>query len=306
MRVLVVCLNPTIQRTFVVPNFRVGEVNRSRTQRTDASGKGVNVARVLAQLGAEVTHLTQSGGRDHDLFCSLAEEEGMRLDLVETDIEIRLASTIIDEERRSVTELVEEGREVPPDVEGRIRARFLSHLPGLDGLVISGSKAAGFSPGLFPWMVGEARRHQTTVLIDYRGEDLLGSLSRGPHYVKINAAEFVATFLPDLVPNGEVAEHGVNGDLLEAVQQKMRELHENYGIAPILTRGAHPTLYLHEGTVREEHPIEITPVNTIGSGDAFAAGFIYRVLRGSALVEALRFGHECAARNAQLLKPGSL
>ena len=306
MRVLVVCLNPTIQRTFVVPSFRVGEVNRSRTQRTDASGKGVNVARVLAQLGADVTHLTQSGGRDHDLFRSLAAADGMHLDLVETDIEIRIANTIIDEERRSTTELVEEGREVPADVEGRIRARFLSHLPGLDGLVISGSKAAGFSSGLFPWMVGEARRHNARILVDYRGEDLLSSLSQAPHYVKINAAEFVATFLPELVPNGGGGEHGVNGSLLEAVREKMLELHRDYGIVPMLTRGAHATLYLEEGQVREEHPIDITPVNTIGSGDAFAAGFLYRALRGSILLDALRFGHECAARNAQLLKPGSL
>jgi sugar/nucleoside kinase (ribokinase family) len=53
-------------------------------------------------------------------------------------------------------------------------------------------------------------------------------------------------------------------------------------------------------------------VNTIGSGDAFGAGFMHHRLSGESgggqdgLIHAVRFGHECAAANAQLLKPGSL
>lgn len=96
MHILVVCLNPTVQRTFVVENFRVGEVNRAGRHRTDASGKGVNVARVLAQLGARATQLTHSGGRDHPLFRELAEGDGVEIDAVETEIEVRTAYTIVD------------------------------------------------------------------------------------------------------------------------------------------------------------------------------------------------------------------
>jgi fructose-1-phosphate kinase PfkB-like protein len=311
VHVLTVCLNPTIQRTFVVDEFRTGEVNRAVEHRTDASGKGVNVARVLFQLGARASHLTHSGGRRHELFCELARRDGVEIDAVETNIELRVASTIVDRSTNTTTELVEEGREVPADVEGRVRAHFLRHLPQIDGLVISGSKAPGFSTELFAWMVGEARRHDCTVLVDYRGDDLLATMPSRPHFIKPNFIEFVRTFLPELVPRGGLSEHSADPDLLSAVSRKMLELNREYGTTPILTRGPLPTLYVNAGAVEEEQPIEIIPVNTIGSGDAFGAGFMQHRLSvrgggGDELLQAIRFGHECAAANAQLLKPGSL
>lgn len=304
MNVLVICLNPTIQRTFVVDRFRVGEVNRAAQHRTDASGKGVNLARVLVQLGVHATHLTHSGGRDGPLFRGLAEHDGIEMDVVDADIEIRVAHTIVDRAQGSTTELVEEGREVPPDVEGRLRARFLRYIRAVDGIAISGSKAPGFSPDLFAWMVGEARRNHTPVLSDYRGEDLQASLARSPHIVKPNLAEFVQTFLPERVPAEGLSEHVQDASLLADVREKMLELHERYGSLPVVTRGAYPTLFVENGQVAEESPIEIEPVNTIGSGDAFAAGFFFKYLSGESVRTAVHFGHECAALNAGILKPG--
>ena len=306
MHILVVCLNPTVQRTFVVENFRVGEVNRAGRHRTDASGKGVNVARVLAQLGARATHLTHSGGRDHPLFRELAEDDGVEIDSVETEIEVRTAYTIVDPAAGVSTELVEEGMEVPPDVEGRVRARVLRHLSVIDGLIITGSKAPGFSSSLYPWIVAEARRQGITVLTDYRGTDLEQSLASGPHFIKPNIAEFLQTFLPERVPPGGVSERGVDEVLAAAVKEEMIRIHREDGVVPIVTRGPRSTFYVEDGAVREDSPIEIEPVNTIGSGDAFAAGFMHRHLEGSPLLEAIRFGHECAAANARVLKPGSL
>jgi 1-phosphofructokinase/tagatose 6-phosphate kinase len=54
---LSICLTPTMQRTMRFPSVEKGEVNRTSEYRIDASGKGVNVTRVLDQLGEEVTHL---------------------------------------------------------------------------------------------------------------------------------------------------------------------------------------------------------------------------------------------------------
>lgn len=50
-RFLVVCLNPTFQRTVTLDHLECGEVNRGTAARLDASGKGVNTARVLVAGG---------------------------------------------------------------------------------------------------------------------------------------------------------------------------------------------------------------------------------------------------------------
>ena len=65
---LTVCLNPVMQRTMMFPVLRENEVNRTSRYYTHASGKGVNVTRVLTQLGAGAVHLTHAGGRDRDRF----------------------------------------------------------------------------------------------------------------------------------------------------------------------------------------------------------------------------------------------
>ncbi len=63
---LTVCLNPTLQKTIVLQKLLEDEVNRTNEHFLDASRKGINVSRVLTQLGAEVIHLTQVGGRNRE------------------------------------------------------------------------------------------------------------------------------------------------------------------------------------------------------------------------------------------------
>lgn len=305
MHVLVVCLNPTVQRTLVVEGLRIGEVNRVVEHRIDASGKGVNAGRVLAQLGARVTHLTQSGGRDHELFRRLAEEDGIEMATVEADVELRQGTTVIDRSTATTTEVVEKRETVPSGTEDRIRRRYEELLPPADGVLIAGSKAPGFSGELFPGLVERARAAGKFVLIDYRGEDLLGSLPHRPDIVKPNLMEFARTFLSEQA-GADLSEHEHDEELLAETRRKMLELHASYGADVVLTRGSSPALYVVDGVVEEAAPPEITPVNTIGSGDAFGGALVFKRLSGATLAESVRFAHACAAENAKLLKPGSI
>ena len=47
----VVGLNPVIDRTYYINDFRSGVKFYEITPRTDVGGKGVNVARVLSRMG---------------------------------------------------------------------------------------------------------------------------------------------------------------------------------------------------------------------------------------------------------------
>ena len=60
--ILVVSLSPAWQRTLEFDRLALGEVNRAKRVIETASGKGVNVARVAKQLGADVLLLTVLGG----------------------------------------------------------------------------------------------------------------------------------------------------------------------------------------------------------------------------------------------------
>lgn len=67
-RVVTVTLNPAIDQTLSVPGFTAGQVNRVAESRSDAGGKGVNVASVLADLGVEVIATGFLGVENQGLF----------------------------------------------------------------------------------------------------------------------------------------------------------------------------------------------------------------------------------------------
>ena len=62
-----VCLNPCMDRSISIAEFKYGGMNRVVNSRSDAGGKGVNVAVTSARLGLETTcisFLHRNGGKE--------------------------------------------------------------------------------------------------------------------------------------------------------------------------------------------------------------------------------------------------
>eukprot|EP00667_Euglena_gracilis_P017057 EG_transcript_17914 len=297
-RVLTVCLSPTLQKTLLLPDLAEDEVNRCLTERLDASGKGVNVTRVLRQLGAQATHLTQLGGCFREKFLAMCQEDGLCVEWVESNTEIRFCYTLLSQAKRTSTEVVEEAPAVAPAVEAAVRRAFAALLPAVQAVAVSGSKARGFSAALFPDMVRLAKAEGKLVVLDYRKDDLLHSLPHGPDVVKPNFAEFLDTFFPGQTFDSDEA-------AVRAVKDRMLALRREYGCTVIVTRGSCPTLYTtDQDTVGELLPEVLEPVNTIGCGDAMTAGVLFALATGQTTEEAVALGHRCAKQNAQHLRPG--
>lgn len=300
--ILVVCLNPVLQRTLLFDDWAENEVNRTDQYYLDASGKGVNVSRVLSQLGAKALHLTHAGGRERDHFLQMCADDGLELAWVESESEIRTCTTLLNRRNRSSTELVEEARPVAPETEGRVRRRFLELIEKAALLVISGTKAAGYSEELYPWMAGEAERREVPVVLDIKGPDLEGSLRHHPLLIKPNLAEFVKSFLGKEMES----EQAEDQELLDEALAKMRSLSAEFGTSVVLTRGGKGLLAYHQGEIIHREALPLTPVNTIGCGDAFTAGCAFELARGGRFDDALDLGTKCAAANARLIKPGAI
>ena len=298
---LVVCLNPTLQKTFRLDELRPGQVNRVRSSRLDLAGKGANAARMLGQLGERTVHLTQAGGEHLETFLRLAAEDGVDMRCVRGDLEIRHCYTLLDGLDRSTTEIVEPGWPVTPEVEEGIRAEYRALLDSAHTVIISGSKAPGFSDSLFPAMVAEAVERRLRVILDIRGADLVQSLPHRPSLVKINVNEFSSTFLSDPLP-----EETDPSLMPEALTARMCEIVHRWGTTLVLTNGAKPVMFVENGGVQMINPTQVEPVNAIGSGDAVTAGIAAGVHRGLSLRDAIALGLECARRNVILEKPGSL
>ena len=196
-RILAVCLNPTFQRTVSLEKLEKGEVNRAVEARLDASGKGVNVARVLNQLGSASVQITHLGpGREE--FLKLCMADGLDVSWVDSPSPIRTCITLLDGTERSTTEIIEPTLPVDDGTVRELRGIYTRELKKADWVVLSGSKAPGYPEHLYAEFCAEAREARIPVLADYRGEELIASLPWRPTVIKTNLVEFASTFLPHL------------------------------------------------------------------------------------------------------------
>jgi 1-phosphofructokinase/tagatose 6-phosphate kinase len=297
---LAVCLNPTLQKTLVFTAVRTGDVNRCLRSRLDASGKGVNVARVLGELGQSCTHLTHAGGRFRSTFLTLAEASGVTVRAVDSKSNIRFCTTLVELETSQATELVETSERVSETTEARLRRAYLELIKTHRFVIISGTKAAGYSEQLIPDLVFAARAQHCRVVLDVRGADLVNSLAAKPDLVKPNFAEFVATYEQELTAKPSDA------DMVAKVEAKISKLSAETGVAFVLTHGERPALVSEKGQSWRQAPERHEVVNPIGSGDAFTAGLASALAHGKTLRDAVTEGHRCGLLNAQQLAPGTL
>ena len=299
---LSICLNPVLQKTIVLNSLHENEVNRSGEYYFDASGKGVNVSRVLTELGEDVVHLTQVGGINNKLFLNKLKADKINIQTVDSQSEIRYCYTLINKENKTTTEIVEEAEKVNPKTEKNIFEKFLRIIPKIDVVIISGTKAAGFSDSLYPSIVKKSKQEGKKVILDIKGGDLKNSLEYKPDIIKPNLSEFASTFLND----ASFKESHENAKKMDVIKNEMNELYDKYNTTVILTRGKFGTLYINENKIYEVVPEFITPLNTIGCGDSFTAGFASSWSKGVSLEESVIKAHECARLNALNIRPGSI
>lgn len=322
MSVICICLSPGLQHTVFIDTLIPGEVNRLGDVVVDVAGKGVNVCRVLQRLGVTALCLAQ-GGSNADELASLARLEGLDLRLIPSSGRLRTCTSIVeatDASGHRVTELVEPSSTVDESCVIAMTKTVEDLLSSAHALVMAGSRAPGY-PADYPARLARmAMESGVPVVLDMQGPDLRDALVAQAALVKINLAEFVATFLADRF---EVREHGgslAEPDIAPDLMNAIAEVSRNFATSFVLTRGAKSTLLVRDGSVRvlPVPPLAAEEVlNPTGSGDSFLAGMLARLLQtdrpstwNSAPIEvlekAIEFATVCAQSNARTARPGFL
>ncbi len=295
--ILTVCLNPTFQSTLLLDSFKKGEVNRCTVHYLDASGKGMNTARILSQLGSDAALLTHLGGPRKKEMLELCSKDAVEVLHADSSSDIRTCTTIICD--GVCTELVQNPEAVDENCEGPIRTLFSEAIQRAEALIICGTRAPGYSKTLYSDFVKEAKEKGKFVLLDIKGEDLLSCLPYRPDVIKPNFTEFVETFFGEKVPEQEQ-----NASLLERVYAKMESLQVEFGCKSVISRGKHDLLLFDEkpATVRIE-PTKV--VNSIGCGDTLSASLTLEIQKGSSLQHAAITATNHATMQAKTIHPGS-
>lgn len=93
-----VTLNPALDKTAQAPNFKLDAVTRITELRQDPGGKGINVSKVIRQLGGTSTAWAVLGGNTGRYIRETLAEQGIECRAFEVEGETRTNLKVIDPE----------------------------------------------------------------------------------------------------------------------------------------------------------------------------------------------------------------
>ncbi len=294
--ILTVTLNAAIDRTIAVPNFRLGQRHRAVESRTVAGGKGVNVARALSLLGRPVIATGFAGGPTGTRVVEQLREEAVLTDFTRIAGETRINLSVVDPTSGEQTEINERGPAVSPE-EVEAFAKRLDYLArGADLCVLAGTLPPGAGPDLYARLVNDLRARDVTVVLDAEGEAMLAGLRAGASVVTPNERE-----AEELVGQ----EFGDRSDLVHGLSELVRL---GAGEAAI-TRPDGCVGVVGEGGGRrfvEVQTKSLEAVSSVGSGDAFLAGYVAARYDGRPAADCLAYGVACGAESTQHFGAGKV
>jgi len=294
--IITVTLNAAIDKTLAVPNFRLGRRHRAVEQTAMAGGKGVNVARALRALGQPVIATGIAGGPTGTRIVEHLTEEGILNDFVRIREESRTSTAVVDPTSGEQTEINEHGPHVSEGELDLFVDKLLYLAKGAAVCVISGSLPRGVDLGLYGRLIEEMKRLGVTTVLDSEGEPMNLATRRGPDVVSPNELEAEA-----LVGHEFSDEQDRRTAVREMIDLGAREAAMTLpdGCLAMLSDGGERKLY--RATLEA-----LEPVSTVGSGDAFLAGFVASRYSGRDSESCLRFAVACGAESTQHFGAGRL
>jgi len=298
--IITVTLNAAIDKTLAVPNFRLGRRHRAVEQTSMAGGKGVNVARALKALGQPVIATGIAGGHTGTRIIEQLTDEHILNDFVRIREESRMSTAVVDPTSGEQTEINERGPTVAEAELELFVDKLLYLAQGAALCIFSGSLPGGVDEGLYARLVPELRRLGVTSIVDAEGEAMRLATRAGPDVVtpnELEAEELVGHEFADADDRATAVKEIVGIGAREAIMTMPDGCLALLGTDSDATRPRQ----LCRATL---DPLE--PVSSVGSGDAFLAGWVAARYDDRPAHECLRFAVACGAESTQHFGAGVL
>jgi len=274
--ILVVSLNPALDITYRIDVVDWAGVNRPAEVHARPGGKGLNAARVLQALGADVQLIALTGGNTGNEVRSAFSATGIPAVYAEIAADTRRTFSVVDVGRGDTAGFYEAG----PPVTASEYARFLEHyaaaLAGCSAVLLSGTLPPGLSARTYAELIEIAANAGVPSVLDAEAEALWLATAACPAIVKPNIAELESAVGGPLLRTGD----------LDGVAEAAAQLRERGAGAVVVTLGADGLIAVTaEGTwVATPKPADGNPT---GAGDAAAAALVYGHILGQSWPELL-------------------
>lgn len=289
--VLTLTVNPAVDRSACVKHITPDDKLRCFDERLDPGGGGINVCRVIQNLGGHSKALYTSGGPIGQLLQLLLDD----LDMDHHPIPIQqwTRENFVVTEQISTKEFrftmqgpklsEPEWKTITDEVSKQIKA------PGY--LVISGSLPEGVPEDFYRQFAIHPKLKSTRIVLDTSGPALSKGLGSNIFLIKPNLREL--RMLVDSPLSTEKEQMEAARYLVDQGQA------ENI----VLSMGASGALVVNKDVCLRLHSPVVPIKSTVGAGDSMVGGIVHRLQMGDLLTDAAAYGVACGA--AAVATPGT-
>lgn len=288
-RIATLTLNPALDLATETAKLRPTEKLRCTAPQVDPGGGGINVARVVRELGGDAVAVFPEGGASGALIVELLRAAGVRCETVPIAGVTRESFSVTERETGLQYRFVLPG----PGIDASAGAALIDRIAALAPawLVLSGSFPPDLPPDFTERLGATARRVGARLILD-TGTDLAAiGRATGAWLIKPNRSEL------------EAAAGGPLADRDAVAGAARRLLRSGAARCVVVSLGADGALFVDEQSDRHVPAPAVTPVSAVGAGDSMVAALTLALARAVPIEDALRYG--VAAGAAALLTPGT-
>ncbi|MTI60378.1 MAG: 1-phosphofructokinase [Firmicutes bacterium] len=285
-----VTLNPALDKTIILDEFRIGKVNRIKKVFRDAGGKGINVSKMIRNLGGQSIATGVLAGETGSFIKKELERMKINYDFIDSIGETRTNIKLIDLSTDTFTDINESGALLPPEKLLELKGLIFKDMGDGDLLVLAGSVPAGVSHHIYADWINKAKEIGAKTILDADGSLFKNGVKAGPTLIKPNNHELSAYFAKDMTDRGEIIDFAV-------------ELFE-YGVEKIMiSLGSAGAIFLAGDKKIRIEPLSLDIKSTVGAGDAMVGALSLGIANELSLEEMAILS--AAASSASLLNDGT-
>ncbi len=272
-----ITLNPSIDQHILVKHLVKDDANRALWVGRYPGGKGINVSKVLVELGGRTHAYALVGGFSGEFLQKLVEPLNIPLTTLSINGETRINTIVTDVADQTQTRISAPGPRVAQKELDRFLKKLLSVRPKPRFWALGGSLSAGMPSRTYEKFIRALQRNGTPCILDTDNEALKFGIRAKPFLVKPNEYEMQRLCGRNLK---------TKRDYLKAAEFLVKT-----GIRiVIVSLGAKGALFV---TTKESFQVftpQVAVKSKVGAGDSLIGGFVLGLCRGMSLRKAACLG----------------
>jgi len=271
-------LNPSLDYVLQVNSLALEETQRAENAFLYASGKGINVSRMLTRFGVQTSAWGFVGGLNGDRFSRILEEEGINTSFIPCQAETRLNVIITELKTYDQLRVSAKGPEISDKEIIKLYERINNLPEELEFVTFGGSIPKNVPKNIYKELIEIIKSKGIRCILDTSNEALTQGIQAKPFLIKPNLHELNEILEGEIISTIEEIKIAASKIVSEGVK--------NVAIS-LAKEGA---IFVNESKIIHAFAPKVEVKSKVGAGDSMVAGLIYGLHRNLPEEDIIKYG----------------